>query len=97
IVGSGAVLQRKGQTLSSFGSKHKWSFVKGKSKGGHDVCYYFDVENKIMMRVGYDGSVPISIEHGMHAWFDDNSTWIYNYDTPADDFGICSFWNQQYL
>jgi hypothetical protein len=52
LIGDGSVLSRDGQTLSSYGTQHKWGVVKGASPGGKDVIYWFNQENGLFMRFG---------------------------------------------
>ena len=64
-MGDGATLERDGITLSSYGTEHKWSVVKGSSSGGKDVIYWFNQEKGLFMRFGADGTVVLSERHGM--------------------------------
>ncbi len=96
ITGDGAVLSRRGQTISTYGCSNKWSVIKGKSAGGNDVLYWVDAINKVVMRYGYDGSIPISIRTNMDAFFTNNMTWVFGKDTPANDEGIHGVWNEMF-
>ena len=97
ITGDGGVLKQTGQTLSTYGSSNKWSCIKGKSKGGHDIDFWLNVENGIIMRLGYDGSNPISREHNMMSWFENNVKWVYGKDTPAHAEGVHGVWFDKFL
>lgn len=94
ILGDGAALQRRGIDLSTYGCSNKWSIFKGKSKGGKDTVYWIDAKRKLSIRFGYDGTVNISIIHGMDSWFQNRLRYIK--DTPADGEGICGVWNERH-
>ena len=96
IIGDGSVLSRDGQTMSSIGTKHKWSVIKGKSAQGNDTMYWINTELKKAMRLGYDGTVAISDIKGVRSFFANNLTWVEDFDTPADGLGICGFWDDRY-
>lgn len=95
ILGDGAVMARPGQTLSTFGSRHKWSHIKGKTQGGHDVDYIFDIENKTILRTGLDGTVDLGLRANYSAFLSTFTRWVEGHDTPAYDWGICAVWYQK--
>lgn len=96
VIGSGTVMGQDGLTVSTIGSKHKWSIIKGKSTGGNDVFYWINTELKKVVRFGYDGTVSISDIKGLQSFFANNLTWVDDKDTPADGIGICGVWNDRY-
>jgi hypothetical protein len=96
IMGDGAALTRRGATLSSYGTRNKWSVVKGRSQGGNDVLYWFDSEMGVVMRLGYDGAVPISIRHNMDSFFRSQSRFSFDRDTPADNQGVHGVWDESF-
>ncbi len=96
IVGDGAVMSRDGVTISLYGSSHKWSIIKGKSKGGKDVMYWVDVILKKVIRFGYDGTVSIADIKGMRSFFANNLMWVVGKDNPADGQGIASVWHTRF-
>lgn len=95
ILGDGAALSRRGVQLSSIGTKHKWSIVKGVSKGGNDVIAWINTEYGYIIRFGYDGVNPISVVHNINGFIDKNTKWVDNKFTPAYDEGISGVWNDE--
>lgn len=96
IIGDGAVMNRNGQMLSGFGTKHKWSIIKGKSVQGNDVFYWINTELKKAIRFGYDGTISLADIRGMRSFLANNLTWVDQWDTPADGIGICGVWSDRY-
>lgn len=96
LIGDGSVLSRDGQTLSSYGTQHKWSVVKGSSPGGKDVIYWFNQENGLFMRFGADGTVVLSERHGLRSFSDNKTRWTENQYTPALNYGIRSVWDDRF-
>ena len=96
LIGDASVLSRDGQTLSSYGTSHKWSVVKGSSSGGKDVIYWFNQENGLFMRFGADGTVVISERHGMRSFSANNTKWTENQYAPALNYGIRSVWDDRF-
>jgi hypothetical protein len=95
IMGDGGALTRRGVTLSSIGTTHKWSIVKGVSKGGNDVMAWWNTEYGYVVRFGYDGVNPISYVHNINGFVDKNTKWVDLRHTPADDEGIRGVWNDE--
>lgn len=95
IIGDGGVMSRDGQTLSLFGSNHKWSFIKGKGKRGNDLIYWVNTEYKNVMRYAGDGPLNLVDLRGMRSFFGTNLRFIQDYDTPANGAGICGVWNDE--
>jgi len=95
ILGDGGALTRRGVTLSSLGTTHKWSIVKGVSKGGNDVMAWWNTEYGYVIRFGYDGVNPISYVHNINGFVDKNTKWVDLRHTPADDEGIRGVWNDE--
>jgi hypothetical protein len=96
LIGDGSVLSRDGQTLSSYGTDHKWSVVKGSSQGGKDVIYWFNQENGLFMRFGADGTVVLSERHGIRSFAANDTRWTENQYTPALNYGIRSVWDDRF-
>ena len=92
----GQVLSRRGETLSTYGLKNKWSVIKGRSKGGNDVLYWYDATTRKIMRFAYDGVVPISVRANVDSFIWNNTGYIQMYDTPAHGEGVCGVWNEKY-
>jgi len=90
----GAVLSRKGFTLSTYGIVNKWGVVKGRSQGGNDVLYWFDAINKKIFRFGADGIVPISTRGNIDSFLANFTNFIQLHDTPANDQGIHGVWDE---
>ena len=96
LIGDGSVLSRDGQTLSSYGTQHKWSVVKGSSPGGKDVIYWFNQENGLFMRFGADGTVVLSERSGIRSFAANDTRWTENQYTPALNYGIRSVWDDRF-
>ena len=96
LIGDASVLGRDGQTLSSYGTQHKWSVVKGASPGGKDVIYWFNQENGLFMRFGADGTVVLSERNGIRSFAANNTRWTENQYTPALNYGIRSVWDDRF-
>lgn len=96
ILGNAGVLSRKGATITSYGSLHKWSCVKGRSASGQDVLYWFSAENGLFLKYGGRGAEPLSMAKGLNQWFNENSKFVYGYNTPAAGRGICGGWNERF-
>ena len=96
ILGNAGVLARKGATITSYGSLQKWSCVKGRSASGQDVLYWFNAENGLFLKYGGRGAEPLSMAKGLNQWFNENSKFVYSYNTPAAGRGICGGWNERF-
>ena len=96
LIGDASVLSRDGQTLSSYGTQHKWSVVKGATPGGKDVIYWFNQENGLFMRFGADGTVVLSDRNSMRSFSANNTRWTEDQHTPALDYGIRSVWDDRF-
>tara|TARA_R110000851_G_scaffold6936_3_gene27391 strand:- start:5489 stop:10222 length:4734 start_codon:yes stop_codon:yes gene_type:complete len=96
LIGDGSVLSRDGQTLSTYGTNHIWSIIKGSSAGGKDVIYWFNQENGLFMRFGADGTVVLSERSGIRSFAANNTRWTENQHTPAFNYGIRSVWDDRF-
>jgi len=96
VIGDGAVLARDGRTLSSYGTEHKWSVIKGKSPGGKDVLYWYNQESKLIMRFGADGTVVLSDVHGLRSFLENDARWTQGKDTPYTGDGVRVVWDDEY-
>lgn len=95
LIGDGAAFYRDGVTISTMGSKHKWSVITGRSFGGNDVWYWYDDVNRSIVRFGADGIVPISTRAKIRTRLRSITDLArFNY-TPADCFGIHGVWNEK--
>lgn len=96
VLGSSAVLSRRGTVMTKMGSQHKWSIMRGKSERGFDVLYFIDWINKAVCRIGYNGNDTLEEINGMKSFFANNLKFLWNEDRPANGLGICSVFNQRY-
>ena len=96
VIGDGAVLSRDGRTLSSYGTEHKWSVIKGKSPGGKDVLYWYNQESKLIMRFGADGTVVLSDVNGLRSFLRSDARWTQGKDTPYAGDGVRAVWDDEY-
>ena len=96
LIGDSSVLSRDGQTLSSYGTFHSESVIKGTSAGGKDVIYWFNQENGLFMRFGADGTIVLSDRNGMRSFSANNTMWTENNYTHALNYGIRSVWDDRF-
>jgi hypothetical protein len=96
ILGDSGALQRKGMRISNIGTSHKWSVVKGRSKGGNDIFFWFSPEIGCVARFGYDGTVPISSIQMMSKYARQELYWAKDKHEPSFDFGIHGIWDDYY-
>jgi hypothetical protein len=95
-LGNTGVLARKGVGLSAYGTRHKWSAIRGRLASGADCVCWMDVENGTIVRYGGDGTRSISFPSGVDQFFKENSQWVFEHDTPAAGLGICGVWNERF-
>lgn len=95
LLGSGDVMSQDGKTLSSYGTEHKWSVVKGRSSGGKDVLYWFNSENGTFMRFGGDGTVVLSDMRHFRSYAKKYTKWVEGEDSPAFEQGVRGVWDER--
>jgi hypothetical protein len=95
VIGDGSVLSRDGIRLTTYGSKHKWSVLEGRSKSGDDIIAWINTENQTVNHLGGNGLLTISHLTDMMSFFQTNLIWVNNHDTPADGTGICGVWDEK--
>ena len=93
IVGDAGALSRRGAQISSIGTYHKWSVIKGKSRGGDDMFAWVNTETGDFARYGRDGTVPISQVQSMMSSLRDKIKWADKKYTPSHDLGINGVWD----
>lgn len=96
LLGDGAVMSREALPVTDYGCSNKWAIVEGMSEKGNKVFYWIDTIKKAFLRWGGDGLTTQSLIHGMDVFFANNLSIVFGKDTPADDQGICSTWNQRF-
>lgn len=96
LIGDASVLDRDGKSLSSYGTNHESSVVKGSSPGGKDVIYWFNQENGLFMRFGADGTVVLSERSRMRSFSVNKTKWTENKHTQALNYGIRSVWDDRF-
>ena len=94
-IGDGSVLARPPIELSAYGSRNKWSFIKGKSAGGQEVVYIFDLTSKAIIRYAGDGTRNISLENNIDSFIRNNTAFLDGVDTPAWKYGLAGVWNEK--
>jgi hypothetical protein len=95
-LGNTGVMSRNGVGLSSYGTRHKWSAIKGKLSSGADCIAWIDVENGVVVRYGGDGTRVISSPDSWWQFIKANTDWVFDFDTPADGRGIMGVWNERF-
>jgi uncharacterized repeat protein (TIGR03803 family) len=96
VLGDGSILKRRPLELSQYGSSNKWGIIKGVAAHGGDTFYWISMFGRCAVRFGYDGTTNQSLIHGKDIFFNNNLNIVDGKDTPADDQGICSVWNQRF-
>jgi hypothetical protein len=96
ILGSTTVFSQDGRVISTRGTKHKWSVVKGRSSSGYDTLYWINSELKNAMKFDAGGTATVSEIKKMKSFFANNLTWADLVFTPADNFGIHGVWSERY-
>jgi len=86
VAGSGTEMSQRGITISRYGCSHKWSVVKGYSRGGDDVFYWFDSTSRKLIRFGSDGVNPLSDQRGLRSFLNDG--YFDSSDSPINNIGI---------
>jgi hypothetical protein len=104
LVGEAGVMARRANDLSTYGTYHKWSLIKGRTQGGKDSVYWVNTEFKKIMRFGADGTVVLSDMKGMRSYFA-NYLKIFdkpsievptNFDNPQTGIGIHGVFDERF-
>lgn len=95
ILGSGDVLKIPGPQLSGFGATDKFAVVKGRTLGGDESLYWYNAEQRKVVRLAGDGIRVIS-DKGMISFFQNNAKWVNLGLQPITGYGITSGFNQQF-
>lgn len=96
ILGQSSVFARKGTISSRFGCQNKWSIIIGMSDKGMQNLYFWDLKNKAIGRIGYDGTNALDEIHGIKSFVANNTRFVMGKDTPAHREGITGVANQKY-
>ncbi len=97
VFGSSGVATQRGSTLSTYGTKHGFSVITGKSVGGKETTYWINTEDgKVMRYEPSDGTVCISDLQDMRWFFNNKLRFANDAFTPADGQGICGVWDEQH-
>ena len=95
ILGSGDVLKIPGPQLSGFGATDKFAVVKGKTIGGDESLYWYNAEQRKVIRLAGDGIRVIS-DKGMISFFQNSAKWVNLGLQPITGYGITAGSNQQF-
>jgi hypothetical protein len=93
LIGTGEVLSRKGLRLTMLGTNQKWSVCKGFTSSGKETIMWVNDEFGCVMRFGADGTVNVSDREMMSTFFRDRMRYVIGKDTPADNQGITTVWD----
>lgn len=96
LIGSNEVLSRKEDKLSSYGTSHKYSVVKGRGMRGSDVLYWVNAIYNKILRMGYDGVTPLSDRDGMNSWASNELEGHFGIDNPVHQGGIHGVWDSRF-
>lgn len=96
VLGNAGVMAQRGNALSTYGTSHGFSVIKGKTGSGKDTVAWIDtVHGKIVKHDPSQGTSVISDVEQMR-WFANNYTrYAGLYDTPADGAGIHGVFDHQ--
>lgn len=95
ILGSGDVLKIPGPQLSGFGATDKFAVVKGRTIGGDESLYWYNAEQRKVIRLAGDGIRVIS-DKGMISFFQNSAKWVNLGLQPITGYGVASGFNQQF-
>lgn len=90
------VFSQKPIPVSNFGCSNKWSVCEGLSDKGQRIIYYWDLINKAVVRIGYDGNNALEEIHGIKSFIADNTQFLIGKDSPKHNEGISVVPNQRY-
>ena len=101
LVGDSGVMARKPNELSVYGTYHKWSVIKGRTKGGKDSVYWANSEYRKIMRFGSDGTIVLSDDKNNKVFFYDLLKQLHepnnpNYDNPVYLAGITGVFDERF-
>ena len=96
LLGNQGVLNRKPNTITQYGTDHKWSVVKGLTEGGSETATWANGQYGVICRFGADGTKSLSLIWGMRNFFNDNLTWVKGYDNTMKNYGIVGGWDNVY-
>jgi len=89
VLGNASVMSQRGTALSTYGTKHGFSVIKGKTPGGKDAVAWIDTTHgKIMKFDPSQGTTVISDVQQMRTFANDYFTYASLQNTPADNQGI---------
>lgn len=88
LVGDSGVMARKPNELSIYGTYHKWSVIKGRTRGGKDSVYWANSEYKKIMRFGADGTVVLSDDKNNKVFFYDLLKQLHDPSNPSFDNSV---------
>jgi len=94
LLGSDTTMRGNGQLITSLGSQHKWSIIKGISPGGNDTYYWWNLELGCINRIGSDGTVRKSKIDGIETELESIKRYLECWDTPAAGAGICGVFDK---
>lgn len=94
-LGNVGVMNRKETQMSSYGTRNKWSVIRGRMSSGNDCLYWMNTEYGVIVRYG-SATGNITVASGIDQFFKENSNWIYENDTPAGGNGVSGVWNERF-
>lgn len=94
-MGNVGVMNRKETQMSSYGTRNKWSVIRGRMLNGNDCLYWMNTEYGVIVRYGASTG-NITVASGIDQFFKENSNWIYENDTPAGGNGVSGVWNERF-
>lgn len=96
VLGNAGVMSQRGTALSTYGTSHGFSVIKGKTAGGKDcMCWISTKYGKVIKHDPSQGTSVISDVQFMRSFFNNNLRFAGLYDTPADGLGIHGVWDDE--
>lgn len=94
VLGNAGVMSQRGTALSTYGTSHGFSVLKGKTAGGKDCIAWIDtVHGKCVKHDPSQGTSVISDIQFMRSFFNNNLRFAGLFDTPAAGTGIHGVWD----
>jgi hypothetical protein len=95
VLGNVGVMNRKETQMSSYGTRNKWSVIKGRIASGNDVLYWMNTEYGVIVRYA-SGTFNVTSSNAIDQFFKENSRWIFENDSPAGGNGVSGVWNERF-
>jgi hypothetical protein len=93
---SGSGFSQASTRISTYGCKHFFGWVIGRSSSGDQVLYWINTTYKKFCRFAQDGERVLSDIDGMKTFFANNLNFADLYDNPFYNYGISAAWDDRF-